>query len=323
MNIMKTLQAVHQKIPVCTPPFWAPTGHLQTIIASLLPTPRPAAPTQVFHIKTTDSNDLLHSSYWAGTLPVVVYLFHGLGGSIDSPYMKRFALIAQQLGYHVFLNNHRGCGEGAGLAQGPYHSGRWDDLSAIITHGRELFPSAHHVAIGVSLSANALLLLAAQEEVVKPDVAIAINAPIDLEKAAIRLKSGLNRIYDQHFLRSLKKYLVKNNNKNLEDYHLIFDLHDFDNIFTAPRGGFRNREDYYSTCSAKQYLHLIDIPTIIITCEDDPFVEVSDYKNAKYSNTTLVHIEKSGGHIGYLMGHGHGYKFWIDEVIEKYLASLV
>src|SRR5690606_22088653 len=121
-----------------------------------------------------------------------------------------------------FLTNHRGCGEGAGLATGPYHSGRAEDISSVIAYGRELFPDAKHIAIGVSLSANALLLLAAgQRASIKPDLAIAINAPIDLEKSAINLKSGLNRIYDLHFLKSLKKYLMKNNNENLKDYHLI------------------------------------------------------------------------------------------------------
>lgn len=321
--VLNKITQVHPSITSCAPPIWAPTGHLQTIIGSLLPTPNLPTASRIFHIKTSDSADLLHTTYFEGTKPIVTYLFHGLGGSIDSPYMKRFANIAHSLGHHVFLTNHRGCGEGAGLASGPYHSGRAEDISSVISYGRELFPESTHIAVGVSLSANALLLLSAgQRAKVKPDLAIAINAPINLEKSAIKLKSGMNRIYDQHFLKSLKKYLIKNNSENLKDYFLINDLHEFDNIFTAPTGGFKNREEYYTTCSAKQYLSQIDIPTVIITAEDDPFVDASDYLDAKYSASTLVHIEKCGGHIGYLRGHGYGYKFWIDEVIEKYLRSM-
>src|SRR5579872_1060681 len=96
--------------------------------------------------------------------------------------MHRTAILALKRGYMVYAFNHRGCGLGAGLARHPYHSGRAEDLSAAIAFGRSQHPRARHVAIGFSLSANALLLLLGGERgKTLPDQAIAVNAPLDLE----------------------------------------------------------------------------------------------------------------------------------------------
>ena len=290
------------KLEPCAPPKWAPTGHAQTILGHLLPSPRLAHKGKRVEFPLEDG-DRLVGFVQEGTSNTVVYIFHGLAGSIDSTYIHRTSLLAQKLGHTVFIVNHRGCGEGAGLAKGPYHSGRAEDLSAVIVEGRKMFPKHRHVAIGFSMSGNALLLLVGgRHNLAKPDSAISVNAPIELQKAAVLLKRGLNRIYDMKFYRQCRKDIFKAQHPVLHGMKVprLMTLHDFDNLYTAPAGGFKNREDYYTRCSTYSLLENIDVPTIVFTAKDDPFVPFESYDSAQFSKNVIFHAEEYGGHMGYL-----------------------
>lgn len=319
-TLIDSLKEARATIPLCTPPMWATTGHLQTLLGHLLPSNVLTEKGTHLNVTLDKETERIHSTYIKGTTNTAIYLFHGLGGTSEASYMQRTAIRARELGHHVFINNHRGCGPGAGLATEPYHSGRADDLSKVIAFGREMLPDHKHIAVGFSLSANALLLLAAKVRAeVQPDYAIAVNGPINLDRASINLQKGLNKIYDKRFTHELESYMKRNRPQDVGDFSLVEDLRDFDERYTAPLGGFKNRADYYATCSAKQYLPKINIPTVIITAEDDPFVSVEDYREATYSPTTHVHIEKHGGHMGYLAKNGLGYTRWLDSALESYM----
>ena len=322
--MITTLQKTRNAIPPCRPPVWASTGHLQTILGHLLVSPKLTEKGEVLNVTLEKESERIHTTYFKGETNFVVYLFHGLGGSSEASYMQRTALMIRKLGHHVFINNHRGCGEGVGLATEPYHSGRAEDLSKVIEFGREKLPGHKHIAIGFSLSANALLLLAAGVRAsVLPDLAIAVNGPIHLDRASVKLTQGLNRLYDKRFVLELKKYMRANRPESLSKLSKVKDLREFDELFTAPIGGFKDRAHYYETCSAKQYLEQIKIPTVLLTAEDDPFVSSEDYKEAKLSPSTVLHIEKHGGHMGYLSRKNLGVQRWLDVALEAYLVSAI
>jgi predicted alpha/beta-fold hydrolase len=321
--MIEALKLARASIPPCRPPLWAMTGHLQTILGHLLPSESLKEKGVELSVTLENENERIHTTYLKGETQIVVYLFHGLGGSAEATYMQRTANVARSLGHHVFINNHRGCGAGIGLATEPYHSGRAEDLSKVIAFGREKLPNHFHIAIGFSLSANALLLLSAKVRAsVLPDAAIAVNGPIHLDRASIMLTKGLNRIYDKRFVLELSNYIKRNRSKDVDLLKSVKTLRDFDKQFTAPIGGFGNRANYYSTCSAMGYLKQIEIPVVLLTAEDDPFVEVTDYKESKISDNVVLHVEKHGGHMGYLSRNGLGYRRWLDEAILNYLLAI-
>lgn len=323
MDLIERLKKTRDKIPPCVPPLWASTGHLQTILGHLFPSAVLPVKGEEFNVTLESETERIHTTYIKGASKTVVYLFHGLGGSAEATYMQRTALMLHHLGHHIFLNNHRGCGQGAGLATEPYHSGRSDDLSSVIAYGRNKLPDHMHIAIGFSLSANALLLLSAGVGAdVLPDAAIAVNGPINLDRASRKLQEGLNKIYDKRFTMELGRYMKINRPQDIGDYSLVKDLRDFDERYTAPLGGFKNRAHYYETCSARQHLMKINIPTVIITAADDPFVSVQDYREAHFSESCAVHIEDHGGHMGYLMKRGLGFDRWLDKTLESYIKVL-
>lgn len=322
-DIIETLKQTRKSIPPCIPPFWANGGHLQTILGHLLPSPKIKEEGTHLNITLEKESERIHSTYFAGNRQVVLYLFHGLGGSSEAAYMQRTAIQARRRDYHIFINNHRGCGRGMGLAMEPYHSGRAEDLSKVIEFGRQMLPEHKHIAIGFSLSANALLLLSAGIGAsVKPDVSIAVNAPIHLDHASKRLQKGLNRIYDKRFVHELEDYMKKNRPHEVKDFSHVKDLRDFDEQLTAPLGGFKNREEYYEICSAKKYLSQIQMPTLILTSQDDPIVSFKDYREGVFSPMVVTHFEKYGGHMGYLSRKGLGYERWLDLALASYLENL-
>jgi uncharacterized protein len=311
------------KLEPCLPPRWAGNGHLQTLLGHLLPSPKLSLLGQRHEIILPDG-DRLVGFFHEGDSKTVVYLFHGLSGTSDADYIHRTALVSRLLGHSVFLVNHRGCGAGAGLAKKPYHSGRAEDLSAVIAYGKKLRPGDRHVAIGFSLSGNALLLLlSGRRGDIKPDAAISVNAPIHLEKAAYALKRGFNRIYDLRFVHKCRKEIAHRFEELPAKYRVspFSTLHDFDDIYTAPEGGFKNREDYYQSCSTKGLLSEIQIPTIMITAKDDPFVSFEDYVEAKKSKMVHLHIENVGGHMGYLSRQINplGSHRWLDYALYESL----
>jgi predicted alpha/beta-fold hydrolase len=86
-------------------------------------------------------------------------------------------------------------------------------------------------------------------------------------------------------------------------------------------GGFLSRDDYYQRCSAKDHLGKIKIPTVILTAQDDPFVDFVDYQSASFSDQVLLHSEKVGGHMGYL-SLGVKEHRWLDYALREYLQGL-
>ncbi len=315
------------KLEVCEPPRWAASGHAQTIFGHLLPSPSLRSKGQRVEVPLPDG-DVLVGFVQPGTSGAVVYVFHGLAGSTDSTYMHRTSILAQKRGHTVILFNHRGCGEGRGLARLPYHSGRAEDLSAVIEFGRREFPTKRHMAIGFSLSGNALLLLlSGKRGRVQPDVALSVNAPIHLAESSALLRRGLNRIYDIKFYRQCRQDILKGpeRHKWLNALPQLVTLHEFDQLYTAPTSGFLDREDYYSSCSTHSLMSQIQIPTILLTAKDDPLVPVENYQNAVVSRHVDRHIESFGGHMGYISRSNTpmGSKRWQDYAVDQAMNELI
>jgi predicted alpha/beta-fold hydrolase len=317
----------------CVPPDWARGGHAQTIWADLLPSKVAEASSEKIEIAVSDG-DRVVARYYAPSPSsrssgVLVSVFHGLGGDIHRDYMRRTTALALAQGHTVLCVNHRGCGEGAALARRPYHSGRAEDLAAAVAWGRSRHPDYRHGAIGFSLSANALLLLLGRRpDAPKPDFAVAVNAPIALDESSRALSRGFNRIYDLHFIRDLRRHVRRREQAGLEQHRYaiprLSSVREFDELYTAKAGGFSDRDDYYARSSAKPGLKNIAVPTVLLHAEDDPFIPIVDYRNAELSPSCALHIEKTGGHMGYLTAKKTplGTKRWLDYALTMFLDTL-
>lgn len=336
------------------PPFWARGGHAQTILGHVLPTPgRALGPDQGdtrFEVALADGDTLVGyrcqrdpaSSPWHAPdgRPVRAHLFHGLSGDANADYIRLAAAALNALGAEVWAFNHRGAGQGAGLARGIYHSGRYDDVAAVLAASRAEAPDQLQLVVGFSLSGNASLRLAAEWEhpsqpdlewnglAQPPDAILALNPPIDLEDCSRRIQSGLNRLYQARFVRRLRRVLAERK-RAFADFPPLSvprgaTLWDFDERVTAPLGGFTDARDYYATCSTVERLDQIQVPTAILMTGDDPFVGAERLSEAPRSESVHIHIEETGGHVGYLTKSGPlGYRAWLEGAIAHYAIELV
>ena len=315
-------------LPELKAPFWASSGHLQTLAGHFLPS-ETALDYGASHEISLPDGDRMTIYVTNRNSEIVLSQFHGLAGDMTADYMRRGARLAEKFGWtHVYVN-HRGAGPKKNLAKQPYHSGRAEDASAVFEFLRKMFPGKKQLAIGYSMSANILLLLlSGPRGEHKPDGAIAINGPIDLLQASRLLRRGFNRVYDKRFVLLLRKMVREKQQMGWLDgtYRVPVGatIWDFDEIYTSKASGFQSREDYYETCSSLFHVNHIQTPVYVLTAQDDPFVKADPYLKAQWSPSTHVTVSPLGGHLGYIDRRrlATGNHRWMDLYLEKALRNL-
>jgi predicted alpha/beta-fold hydrolase len=103
-------------------------------------------------------------------------------------------------------------------------------------------------------------------------------------------------------------------------------LGEFDEAFTCPIYGFKDREEYYRESGSKRWLHKIRVPTIAINARDDPFIDESSLPSAGDVLDAPVNLiyHSHGGHCGFISAYkheneGHG---WIAEEMGRALDHI-
>ncbi len=313
------------------PARWAKGGDLQTLLGYLLPGPKSLPGTVLHHVLLPDGDTLVVCENRPNQTPCgMVLLMHGLGGHADSAYMLRVGAKFLSRGWLVFRMNHRGAGQGKGLAKHLYHSGKSEDVPPVLETLRHQHPDLPLVIIGFSLSGNLLLKYLGEtgaENGYHIKHAIAVCPPINLQQCADALSRPRNRLYDVRFSRLLKQVIrdLQNHFPDFPRLHLPFNLtvYEFDQRVTAPLNGFASAEDYYQRCSAAPLLPNIRIPTTILASDDDPFVPAEMFQTMPGPHVHVeLHLTRSGGHMGFLSAFktSFGDHRWMDNAL-LYFAS--
>ena len=130
---------------------------------------------------------------------------------------------------------------------------------------------------------------------------------MDLAASADALHSWRNWIYEQRFLRSLRrryrrKALLFPDRYDLSHLRRFASIREFDDKITAKYEGFAGAEDYYERASSSRTLDRIRIPSLVIHSSDDPFIRILPETRRKLEgNGAIQWIETSrGGHCAFL-----------------------
>jgi predicted alpha/beta-fold hydrolase len=242
--------------------------------------------------------------------PLLV-LFHGLEGSSASHYAQAFAATAAQLGWRYAVPHFRGCSGAPNLAPRAYHSGDFEEVGWMLDRFREAH-GAPLLAVGVSLGGNALLRWgeeagASAARCVR--ALAALSAPLDLAAAGRAIGRGFNRlVYTRMFLGSMrpKALAALARHPGLFERERMLaarDLHDFDDIFTAPLHGFRDADDYWARASAKPHLARLRVPSLLVNARNDPFVPAASLPLARDAGASVTLWQPAhGGHAGFPQG---------------------
>jgi hypothetical protein len=262
-----------------------------------------------------------------------LFLLHGLEGSVRSHYVGGLLHVAQERNWGADMLVFRGCGDEPNRAPRFYHSGETGDLEFAIERVLDEFPNARLVLCGVSLGGNVLLKWLGERGDSLPQAihaAAAISVPFDLERGSRHISRGFSRVYERHFLKTLKRKAAE----KLSRFPALFDiesvlrartLYDFDEIVTGPIHGFRDAHDYYARSSSLPYLSGIRRPTLLLNARDDPFLpaEVLDEVCAVARDNRFLAIEFSarGGHVGFVAGPPWRPEYYAERRVGEFLET--
>ncbi len=307
-------------------------GHLQTIVARYMPGPRVKLPSTYHEVDLGDGDRLsvLESrpDGWEPGDPAVV-MVHGLAGCVRSPYLARVGLRLFRMGIRVVRMNMRGAGSGYGISRSYYHGGRSEDPRAVVEWLAGRAPGSPIGLVGFSLGANLVLKLAgeaADDDLAGFDCVVAANPPLDLHAACLHIRRPQGKIYDRNFIRLLQ---VEEERLRFAfpglapvDFSRVGNLFEFDDVYTAPRNGFRDAAEYYARSSSAPLIPRITAPGLVIHAADDPFIPVEPFHRVQFPPQLALELNPHGGHLGYLgrLSRG-GDRRWLDARIAAWLAA--
>jgi predicted alpha/beta-fold hydrolase len=253
--------------------------------------------------------------------PVIV-IVHGLEGSSDSNYARGIAEAAFKRGFNAIRINQRNCGGSEALTPTLYNSGMSQDYRAVceelIREGyREIF------FVGYSMGGNLVLKMGGEYGKDAPAELRGICAvcpALDLAACADALERWDNYFYQRHFVTGLMERYRRKAKSMPErypqgDFGTVHSVRRFDDLITAPNFGYRDAQEYYEAASASRVLKSLQVPTMLITAQDDPFVPYASILAAgadKNPAITLV-ATRHGGHCAFVSNKSGPERFWAEQ----------
>lgn len=258
---------------------------------------------------------------------------HGLNGSSDAHYMRGLAAKAFERGMNVVRLNQRNCGDTEHLAEGLFHSGLTADAAHVVHELTHVDGLPALAVAGYSLGGNLALKLAGEYGPCAPPALVgvaAVSPIIEISECTRALESPGNGLYEWNFVRDLKRRMRRKDRLNPGSFDLtrlnrIKTVRQFDEAFTAPYFGFRNAEDYYHRASAMRVIDRIQVPALVITAEDDPFVPSQPFHDPKVTGNPHIDLRISphGGHCGFVGNRStNDDGYWAENEIVNFVHNL-
>jgi len=259
-----------------------------------------------------DFVDLLRLEAPAGAPRLI--LLHGLEGTARSHYVRATLAEMRRRGWGADVLIFRSCGDEPNRSRRFYHSGETTDLAFVLDRVAREHPLSALFLAGFSLGGNVVLkYLGEQGDRLPAQVraAAAVSVPFDLERSARHISRGFSRVYEQVFLKTLRRKAIA----KLSRFPDLFagerlqaarTLWEFDDVVTAPVHGFEGATDYYTRSSSIGFLASIRLPTLLLSAVDDPFLppDVLDRVRAVAAANPALEVDfvERGGHVGFISG---------------------
>lgn len=294
-----------KSLPLFCPPKFLKNPHLQTILPRFI-VQNNIAYQREYHQDSSCQTFVAYDFVINNKADeVIVVMFCGLEGSSHSPYAQAFANWANRLDKNIVIVHYRGCGGMTNTGTQDYHAGDIDEIDFVLAKLAKRFATVY--AVGVSLGGNMLArYLGITGNKANCQKAVIISAPVDLLSASQAMYRLVARhVYTPFLLKTLiPKACQKSPPSLYPTLQTIKRLDVFDDVYTAPRHGFKNAQQYYQSTSALPVLQGITQPTLIISAKDDPFLGKVATVDDISKSTTLLYSQY-GGHVGFI-GCSHG-----------------
>jgi len=265
-------------------------------------------------------------------------LIHGLEGSSRSQYILGTATRAYAAGCNTVRMNMRSCGGTDELSPGIYHSGRSEDVAAVVDglvreHGLRSI-----AVVGFSMGGNLALKYAGERGAAAPKelrAAVGISPLMDLAASSKALHQPSNRIYERRFL----KNMLRRFERKAEIFPEIYaaeaaeavrtvrkanSMRAFDQEIVARYGGFADADDYYRTVASSRWAADLAVPTLLIHALDDPFiVMLPSTREALLANPQVTFVEtRHGGHCAFLSAERGSERHWAEKTLVAWVLGV-
>ncbi|MCB0472775.1 MAG: alpha/beta fold hydrolase, partial [Flavobacteriaceae bacterium] len=262
----------------------------------------------------------------------VVIAIHGLEGSSRSPYIVALTAFLNRNQLDVIALNLRGCSGESNKVLSSYHSGKTDDLQAVLEHVEKNFDYRFIHIVGYSLGGNITIKYMgefAASQSGKLVSATGVSVPCDLGASSEKINDLSNRVYLNMFMKSLKAKALEKCEQFPQsplDKNAILksrNFRDFDNCYTAPVNGFKDAEDYWEQSSCKQFIPLISKPTLLLSALDDPFLNdpCFPFEEAAKNERFYFKATTKGGHVGFNEHFIPNKNLWSERVICSFIKE--
>ena len=308
---------------------WLPDQHSQTLFPTLFRRQIPLTLTE--EVLELPDGDFVELSWTPSTESgPIIALFHGLEGSVESGYAQGVLKVVRDLGWQGVLMHFRTCGKKGNRLPRWYHSGDSPDIDYFIEVLRTRYPDRPLGAFGVSLGGNALLKYLGEKGDKSPlSAAMAVSVPFDLANTAQHLTTGFSRVYQRHLISLVRKKVLAKHKEmplpmDLEAFNQARTFYHVDNM-AAKLHGFDSADDYYDKASARQFLKVIKVPTLVLHSENDPFMtQEAIPSQSELSENVTLELTKKGGHVGFVYGKNPlKPKYWIDKRFREFFSTVL
>jgi predicted alpha/beta-fold hydrolase len=235
-------------------------------------------------------------------------------------------------GWNAVRLNQRNCGGTESLTPTLYNSGLSGDYRAVVAELIERDTLPRIFVAGYSMGGNLVLKMAGELAGAAPPQlrAVAGVCPcVDLGVCADAVGLPRNFIYQEHFVRNLKKRMQRKAKLFPGKFDLgpmagVRTLREFDDKITARYCGFRDATDYYFQCSALRVASEIRVPTLIVTAQDDPFVPFASFSDPAIANNPHIRViaPERGGHCAFHSRYTGIERHWAEACVMEFFASL-
>jgi predicted alpha/beta-fold hydrolase len=234
-------------------------------------------------------------------------LLHGWEGSVKSTYVLNLGARLLAEGCDVFRLNFRDHGETHHLNRELFHSCRIDEVVGAVRTIAAKFPERPLIVGGYSLGGNFALRVGLRAGAAGVPFAwvFAVCPPVS-PVAAMSAIEAAPAIYEYYFLKKWRSSLKRKQSvfpqaDLFSEDELRGSIRELTRSMVLRHTDFGTLENYLNGYALTgDALAGLEVPTTILTAEDDPIIPVADFRHLQLAPATELVIVPHGGHCGFI-----------------------
>ena len=238
-----------------------------------------------------------HGKHYVNHNPdTLIVLYPGLNGDSNEGYIYDAAReFYNDYGFNSVVVNRRGYGGAPITGTRPFDWRNYDDLDEMIeylvtprTNPINEKGFKHIFLMGYSLGANYVVNYLGRKKLDQINSkilgAVVVSPPwclgetqtnLDENKQLIcsRLVKKFREKFSGHLDDPIFRRLIKENDISVDEVMSSRTIYEFDNYFSIKYYGYDSVENYYATFKTKKWIKSVELPTLGMSCIDDPIIK--------------------------------------------------